>query len=166
VTEPPRPYAAVDIDGVLADVRHRLHHIEGRPKNWDAFFAAAVDDPPMAEGRAVAARLAADHDIIYLTGRPERYRSETTRWLEQFDFPPGQLVMRRRGDRRPARVTKVALLRQLSEQRRVDVLVDDDDAVCDAAEAAGYAVLRATWMPKEPVQKQAMTEAQEREGRT
>ena len=37
-----RPLAIVDIDGVVADVRHRLHHLDRRPKNWSAFFAAAV----------------------------------------------------------------------------------------------------------------------------
>jgi hypothetical protein len=26
-----RPLAVVDIDGVLADVRHRLHHVKNRP---------------------------------------------------------------------------------------------------------------------------------------
>jgi len=31
----------VSIDGVLADVHHRLHHIARRPKDWPAFFAAA-----------------------------------------------------------------------------------------------------------------------------
>ena len=42
--------AVFDIDGVLADVRHRLHHVTARPKDWDAFFGAAPDDPPLREG--------------------------------------------------------------------------------------------------------------------
>lgn len=33
-----KPLAVFDIDGVLADVRHRLPHVQGRPKDWDAFF--------------------------------------------------------------------------------------------------------------------------------
>ena len=37
-----RPLAIVDLDGVVADVRHRLHHLEGRRKDWGRFFAAAV----------------------------------------------------------------------------------------------------------------------------
>ena len=36
--------AVVDIDGVVADVRHRLHHVADRPKDWRSFFAAAADD--------------------------------------------------------------------------------------------------------------------------
>ncbi len=51
-----RPLAVFDVDGVLADVRHRLRHVERRPKDWDAFFSAAVDDPPLAQGVALARR--------------------------------------------------------------------------------------------------------------
>lgn len=28
-----------DIDGTLADCSHRLHWIQSKPKNWNAFFA-------------------------------------------------------------------------------------------------------------------------------
>ena len=63
--------AVFDIDGVLADVRHRLHHVASRPKDWDAFFGAAADDPPLTEGLgAVATADRAGHVIVYLTGRP------------------------------------------------------------------------------------------------
>lgn len=157
-----RPYAAVDIDGVLADPTHRLRFVERRPKDWDAFFAAAPQDPPLAEGLAVARELAADHDIVYLTGRPERCRADTLDWLSRHDLPEGRLVMRRAGDRRPARQAKIGLLRRLAAERPVAVLVDDDAEVCAAAQEAGFPVLRADWMPRPP----ALSEAQEREGRT
>ena len=49
----PRPLAIIDLDGVVADARHRLHHLETRPKDWDAFFAAAVDDDAHPEGVAI-----------------------------------------------------------------------------------------------------------------
>jgi phosphoglycolate phosphatase-like HAD superfamily hydrolase len=165
-TPAPRPYAAVDVDGVLADVRHRLAHLAGRRKDWDAFFAAAPDDPPLPEGLAVAARLAADHEVVYLTGRPEGCRRDTLAWLQRHGLPEGRLVMRREGDRRPARLTKVALLRRLATERPVAVLVDDDAQVCTAARAAGFSVLRADWMPTDPASDNTLTEAQERHGRT
>lgn len=53
-----RPLAVFDVDGVLAEVRHRLPHLEGRPKDWDAFFAAAQADPPLTEGVALAVEAA------------------------------------------------------------------------------------------------------------
>jgi phosphoglycolate phosphatase-like HAD superfamily hydrolase len=159
----PRPVAIVDLDGVLADVRHRLHHVAARPKNWDAFFAGIGDDPVLAEGRAVVERLAADHDIVYLTGRPERTREPTVDWLRRHRLPPGELVMRPAGDRRPARVTKPQLLARLARDgRTVAVVVDDDPQVCAALQDAGWPVLVADWMPPAA----PLHEAQERLGRT
>lgn len=161
-----RPLAVIDIDGVIADVRHRLHHLERRPKDWDGFFAAAADDPPLAEGLAVVQRLAADHDIVYLTGRPERLRSVTERWLAGLGLPGGEIHMRKHSDRRPAKVTKPRLLATLARRRTVGMVVDDDQAVCDAYEAAGFPVLRADWMDAAPDYRQSLTEAQEDLGRT
>lgn len=37
-----------DIDGTLADLSHRRHHVESRPKNWDAFFEDISEDKPNA----------------------------------------------------------------------------------------------------------------------
>lgn len=157
-----RPLAVLDLDGVLADVRERLRHIQGPRKDWDAFFAGIPDDPPLAEGLAVARTLAEDHELIYLTGRPERTRGDTEAWLAQHGLPPGRLVMRRDGDRRPARQVKPRLLASLARGRRIDVVVDDDPAVCDALREAGYPVLVADWMGR----PEELDEAQESSGRT
>jgi hypothetical protein len=142
-----RPYAVVDLDGTLADVRHRLAHLLRRPKDWEAFFAAAPADALLPEGAAVLAQLRATCELVYLTGRPERCRSDTLAWLARHGLPPGSLHMRRGGDRRPARVTKLEVLRSLARQRPVAVLVDDDEDVVRAARAAGFPVLHADWMP-------------------
>ena len=63
---PPRMIAAVDIDGVLADVGHRLRHLEKSPKDWDAFFGAAGDDPVLDEGRRTASALAEGLSLIHI----------------------------------------------------------------------------------------------------
>ena len=157
-----RPLAVFDIDGVLADVRHRLHHVERRPKNWEAFFAAAADDPPLQQGVALAWASAEDCDVVYVTGRPERCRADTLAWFARHGLPPGELSMRRERDHRPARLAKPGLLRRLAAGRPVAVVVDDDPQVCDAYEAAGYRVLRAQWMADAP----ALHAAQEDDGRT
>ncbi|MFP5218607.1 MAG: hypothetical protein ACLGIG_02560 [Actinomycetes bacterium] len=158
----PRPLAVFDIDGVLADVRHRVHHVERRPKDWDAFFAAAVDDPPLQQGLALARASAQDCEVVYVTGRPERCRRDTLEWFRRHGLPEGRLVMRDSGDRRPARFAKPQLLRRLARGRVVAVVVDDDEQVCDAYEAAGFRVMRATWMTA----PDALLRAQEVEGRT
>lgn len=157
-----RPYAVVDLDGVLADVEHRLHHLQSRPKNWAAFFAGIADDPVLPEGLAVARELAAEHELVYLSGRPERTRADTEDWLRRHGVPPGRVLLRRDGDRRPARVTKLGILRRLAADRPVVVLVDDDPAVCQAARDAGFTVLEATWARPQPM----LLDAQERLGET
>lgn len=156
------PYAVVDLDGVLADVSARLHHIRGRRKNWDAFFAGIPDDPPHPEGVAVARRLAADHEVVYLSGRPERTRADTEAWLTRNGAPQGRVVLRHDGDRRPARIVKLAVLRRLAGERPVAVLVDDDPAVCRAARDAGFGVFEAKWSRTQPT----LFDAQERLGET
>ncbi len=143
-----RPSAAVfDIDGVLADVRHRLHHVAAQPKDWNAFFSAAVDDPPLHEGvTAVATAHHSGHVVVYLTGRPERCRADTVAWLAAQGLPGGEVLMRRDADRRPARVTKVVALRLLADRFRVVTFVDDDAAVVAEVRRAGFPVRHARWM--------------------
>ncbi|HEX2363049.1 MAG TPA: hypothetical protein VHI11_13330 [Jiangellaceae bacterium] len=157
-----KPYAVIDLDGVIADVTARLHHIEGSPKDWNAFFAGIPDDPPYAEGLAITRELATEHELVYLSGRPEPTRSDTERWLRRHEAPAGRVILRRNSDRRPARVVKIGLLRRLAEERPVAIFVDDDPAVCRAARDAGFTVFEATWGRPEA----ALREAQERLGRT
>ena len=157
-----RPLAVFDIDGVLADVRHRVHHLEGPRKNWGAFFNAAPRDGLHPEGYELAIEAANDCDIAYVTGRPEWCRDDTEEWLQRHGLPAGDLRMRRNGDHRPARVAKLRLLEQLAATRTVAVVVDDDLDVCDAYEEAGFPVLRAAWAPR----SDTLHRAQEEDGRT
>ena len=154
--------AVVDIDGVLADVRHRLHHVNAHPKDWRAFFDAAPEDSLLTEGEDTVRRLAEVYDIVYLSGRPEACRRDTERWFDQHDLPKGPMLLRPWNDFRPSRVYKVEALEKLAETRTVVVLVDDDPRVLDAARAAGFDVLPATWMGE----SRALQEAQEEDGRT
>jgi hypothetical protein len=160
----PRPVAVVDVDGVVADVRHRVRHLERRPRDWDAFFAAAGEDPPLTQGVERVQALAADHDIIWLTGRPEHLRATTLDWFARHDLPSGRLIMRRGNDRRPAKIVKRAELRRLAAGRRdaVAVVIDDDPAVVTALAADGWPVELADWVPYAP----EMGTAQEGTGRT
>ncbi|MFD3515600.1 hypothetical protein [Streptomyces sp. NPDC058657] len=160
--DPLRPLAVFDLDGTLADSSHRQRFLERRPRDWNAFFAAAPQDPPLAEGVALALSSAEECEVVYLTGRPERCRRDTVDWLARQSLPEGRLWMRGDNDRRPARLTKLEILRQLARDREVHVLVDDDAQVCEAAERAGFTVVRARWAAA----SQALADAQERDGRT
>ena len=152
----------IDIDGVVADVRHRLHRLDRRPKDWDGFFADARDDEPYAEGLSVVARLVDGHEVVFLTGRPERCRADTEAWLAQHGLAGHRLVMRPHGLRRPAAEVKVELLARMAEGREVAVVVDDDPLVLQAMVAAGYPTFPAAWSDR----SDELLVAQEVEGRT
>ncbi|HVU91355.1 MAG TPA: hypothetical protein VHC23_03930 [Jatrophihabitans sp.] len=156
-----RSLAVFDIDGVVADVRHRLHHIDGRSRAWDDFFAAADRDPLLPEGASLVADLAGEHDIVWLTGRPEWLRRVTSAWLARHGLPAGRLLMRPPGDYRPAPRYKVDALCRLAP-RPVAAFVDDDELVVRSAVDAGFPAVLADWVPR----GRTLRRAQDREGRT
>ncbi|HSV65856.1 MAG TPA: hypothetical protein VLJ59_08130 [Mycobacteriales bacterium] len=157
-----RTVAVFDIDGVVADVRHRLHFLDRKPKDWDGFFAAAGLDPPLLEGIALVRAALADHEVLWLTGRPERLRPVTTRWLASHDLPAESLRMRRDRDYRPARLAKRDELRTLAASRDIAMMVDDDPEVIAMLTAEGFPAQLADWVPH----SSTLSAAQERDGRT
>lgn len=161
-----RPLAIIDLDGVVADVRHRLRHLSGRRKNWGAFFAAADHDAVHPEGVAVVRTLAAEHEIVFLTGRPEHLAAATARWLDEQGLGGHRVVMRPEGDRRPAAVLKVELLGALAAHRTVGIVVDDDPEVLAAMRRAGHPTFEADWEARAIADERAMRRAQESDGRT
>ncbi len=158
----PLPLAVFDVDGVLADVSHRLHHLRARPQRWERFFQAADRDPLLGEGAARLRAALRVHDVVYLTGRPERTRRLTERWLATHDLPTGPLIMRDDHDHRPARWMKREVLRTLAEEREIVSVLDDDPAVVEVLVADGWPVELATWLPH----SSTLQSAQERQGRT
>ena len=152
--------AVFDIDGVVADVRHRLHHLDP-PRSWHRFFAAAGEDALLAEGARLVAELAAEHEIVWLTGRPDWLRTTTSDWLARHGLPGSELHLRPSRDYRPAPAYKRDVLRRLAP-RGIAAFVDDDDEVVRVALAAGYPAILADWLPRE----RALRDAQDRLGRT
>jgi hypothetical protein len=152
--------AVVDIDGVVADVRHRLHHL-APPRSWSRFFAAAADDPLLPEGARLVADLAGEHEIVWLSGRPRWLSAVTTQWLAGHGLPGTELHLRPDHDRRPARLYKLDALGRL-RPRGIAAVIDDDRLVVDAAVAAGYPAVLVDWVPRDIV----LGDAQERWGRT
>lgn len=89
-----------DIDGTLSNCSHRLHYVlppEGTRAeitdhgiefdwdgpDWDSFYKECINDTPVLPVVKLAQSLiSAGHDILFITGRPERCRKETWEWLE------------------------------------------------------------------------------------
>lgn len=154
--------AVFDIDGVVADVRHRLRHLDRRPKDWGRFFAEAGRDPALADGVALARQYAAEHVLVWLTGRPEHLRPVTQAWLRRLELPAELLFMRPSDDRRPARDFKAGQLARMRKESAIEIVVDDDPEVVTRLRRLGYPVRLADWVPH----SSTLQGAQEGEGRT
>lgn len=103
-----------DIDGTIADCRHR-QHLAG---DWDAFHETMMQDDLYEMVFEVIMSLMQDTgaELIFLTGRPERFRAETTTWLEERcalfeDDDYIALLMRPKDDFRPDVEMKPAVLK-------------------------------------------------------
>lgn len=120
----PRKTAIVDIDGTLANLDHRLHHLnkgpgakdvatadESKKIDWDAFHAECDKDEPIVPICNLVRELAdADWCIILITGRGSGNRWTTEEWLSKRDVPYDLLLMRKEGDHSPDIEVKQAWL--------------------------------------------------------
>ena len=106
------PLYIFDLDGTLADLRHRRHFVErpslkcydcggknwkncvqcgdldaGFKPDWNAFHAACVNDTPIVPMITLLVSLArSGADIWVWSGRMETVRDETIQWFEQYDI--------------------------------------------------------------------------------
>lgn len=124
-----------DLDGTLADLTHRLHHVKSHPKDWEAFFAEVGDDEPIQEiislTHAIANNSIITH-VIICSGRSEVCREETVRWLKEHDVYYDRLYMRPEGDYRPDHVLKQDMLEWVQESfQKPWLAVDDRDSIAD-----------------------------------
>lgn len=114
-----------DIDGTLADVAHRRHHIvDGR--NWDAFFAAMGDDPCVESIQWLAHKLYSHVPLIICSGRPEKYRAITEEWLARHRIEFVSLLMRPDDDTRQDFIVKGQMLDAILGDGFEPILVVDD----------------------------------------
>jgi hypothetical protein len=163
----PTPIAGIDIDGVLADPTHRLHHLAGRPKNWRGFFSEARHDGPLKTGISVVAALVASGLAIrYVSGRPEVLREDTLEWFAEYDLPSAPLTLRPRGDYRPAPIWKLEVYSNLAKQAEIRTIVDDDVRVVEVLRAAGFQVRHADWYTPPADQSARLIQAQDELGRS
>ena len=116
-----------DIDGTIADNDHRQHFLQGK-KDWDGFFSELINDEPIIK---IIKKINAYHDagknIIFLTGRPERYRYSTTLWLkENFDFE-FKLLMRKNSDYRNKLEVKEEIFNENFSSNDIECIFDNDE---------------------------------------
>lgn len=107
-----------DLDGTLADGRHRLHLLPtkdyDKTESWTEFNLAAVDDLPFLDNFALCNTLwEAGYRVVILTGRSDVAREVTEYWLDGFCVGHDELVMRSQSDNRKDTVIKEEYLRSI-----------------------------------------------------
>ena len=130
-----------DIDGTLADLTHRRHHVEAKPKNWSAFFEGMADDKPHGHMIWLARCVFGRCQIILCSGRNEAHREVTLAWLKKHKVPFDDLFMRNDGDHRQDSIVKVELLEEIrGKYGEPYIWFDDRQQVVDAIRKEGVKV--------------------------
>lgn len=128
-----KPLYIFDLDGTLADIRHRRHYVDGPKVDWSAFYRACSKDAPnMPVLLTLEAMWRFGAEIWIWSGRSDEVRELTLDWLHEYtpfsmDELDKILRMRRAGDYTPDHELKKtwydALL--LRDKRRLVAVFDD-----------------------------------------
>lgn len=141
-------FIVFDIDGTLADPSHRLHLIqfakndngEYPKQDWDAFNAGTADDTPIEPIIAVALAMQdKGHVIEFWTGRSEKTRDVTEKWLADQGLIGHALRMRHPiNEERTADFILKA--KWLDEVGKPDLIFEDRQSVVDMWRSHGILV--------------------------
>ncbi len=127
-----------DLDGTLALIEHRRHHVEGKKKRWRDFFAACTDDAPNEPLIALLRTLHAHYAIWIVSGRSDEVRAQTEAWLERYRVPHHRLIMRKEGDYTADNILKIGWVDGGRIPReRILCVFDDRDKVVKMWRQAG-----------------------------
>jgi FMN phosphatase YigB (HAD superfamily) len=137
-----REIVIFDIDGTLADVSKRIHHLRGSKKNWPGFFAGMAQDKAIhSMVRLCNLLFEAGLHIVLCSGRNESHRKTTEAWLQREGVRYHELRLRRNDDRRSDVLAKQEMLDGL-EKERILFVVDDRDRVVEMWRAQGLTCLQ------------------------
>lgn len=135
-------FVVFDLDGTLADISHRLHFILGETKDWDAFYAACVDDKPKAAIiETMIAFCEGRHRVEVWSGRSDQVWPQTVQWLNDHvghGLYEHGLRMRQSKDFTPDTDLKRKWLhQQLALGTQPDLVFEDRQRVVDMWRAEG-----------------------------
>ncbi len=136
------PIYVFDIDGTIANVKHRLHHVVNNPsgkKDWQAFFAAASKDTPY-HWMIELMRFLPEARIVLITGRSDVISDITMRWLKQHKVPYAELRMRAQGHKAQDHQLKIEMADDYMD--RIRFVVEDRQAVVNMWRDNGLNVLQ------------------------
>jgi hypothetical protein len=131
-----------DIDGTLADVSERIHHVRKKPKNWNAFFQGMAQDKAIHSMVRLCNLLhASGIYIILCSGRSEEHRQQTIEWLAQKGVNYHDLILRQDNDRRQDSVVKREMLANI-DKTKILFVVEDRSRVVEMWRSEGLVCLQ------------------------
>ncbi len=131
-----------DLDGVISDASHRQRYLRGPTKDWKGFFAAAVNDVPIAAGLGLTRAVIDDHTVAILTARPSYMATGTLDWLAAHEVRYHLLILRPAHDRRSSASFKRHELGRLrAAGYEVTAAIDDDERIIDMYRSEGVFAL-------------------------
>ena len=114
-----------DIDGTIADISDRIHHVKKKPKNWKAFFAGMAQDKTIHSMVALCNILySAGVTVILCSGRNEQHRKETVDWMARQGVNYHDLRLRADGDMRSDVMAKREMLAGIDKDKILFVVED------------------------------------------
>lgn len=146
--------AVFDIDGVLADDRHRVEFALKR--EWYKYFEprrVAADGVWIQGKHMVENAELLGYDVAYMTGRRQDLRQVTEDWMDVNGFPIGRLIMRSYTEIMPLanfKVGKMGKLINLPQYEEVVLFDDDPEVIRAVRDAHGEETgIHCTWHIKE-----------------
>lgn len=122
----------VDIDGTIADMRHRRHFVVDGNDDWKSFYESMVEDTPIQPVVDLVNELYRHNKILLVTGRPNNYCIHTHEWLQKYKIQYHKLYMRKMGDSRFDYIIKEEILAEIMiGVGKPDLAIDDRQDVVD-----------------------------------
>ena len=153
--QPKKSYIICDLDGTLADISHGLHFIKADAiiavptrlektakeivgkfkKDWNSFFNNVYYDAVRWDiVKILSEYVEKGHPFILVSGRPERCRIDTEKWLLEkvYTHPLWKntprhttLLMRQDHDKRNDDILKTDIYNKYLKQYPIEVVIDD-----------------------------------------
>jgi len=138
----------VDIDGTLTIVGNRLQFLEA--EDWDSFYAACGEDEPVRPIIELVQLLEKSYTIVYCTGRPEKVRNVTKKWLSyyvygkpSYEIPDKNLLMRKDHDFRHDIIVKPEEINNAwFSSDQIEYILEDRDSMVAKWRELGFTCLQ------------------------
>jgi predicted kinase len=151
--EGPKPSAIIcDLDGTLCNIEHRQHFVKPdthggvAKKDWKSFFYNMPYDTVNQWCADILKAMGNDHIIVYASGRPDSFATETMKWLidnKLCNYMQSPFVfMRPRSDHREDSIVKEIILDfEILTRFSPYFMIDDRKRVVDMWRRRGFTCL-------------------------